>query len=374
MAGPAMLYLGLMSGTSLDGVDAALLEVGPDRPTLRGVHHRPLPQELRREILALNRPGGIDELDRMGQLDRRLGQLFAETATQLLRHTGLAADDLRAIGSHGQTLRHRPPGMLPPELAFTLQIGDPATIAEHTGILTVADFRRRDLAAGGQGAPLVPAFHQAMFAGTVHRAIVNIGGMANITLLASGQAPTGFDTGPGNVLMDAWCRLHLQQPHDEGGRWAAGGQVDEALLDALLQHPFFAQPPPKSTGRESFHLPWLEQVLEQHATTREPQDIQATLLELTARSIARAIQDAGDVAEVYCCGGGAHNRFLLERLTRLLSPRRVATTEVLGLHPDWVEAAAFGWLAHLALNHQPGSVPEVTGATAPRILGAIYPA
>lgn len=370
-------FIGLMSGTSLDAVDAVLLVLDDHNsmPVLEAVHSEPLPQIAREAIVALNRPGGSDEIERMSVLDRELGALFAAAANALLATARIDARQVRAIGTHGQTLRHRPPGQIDAAKAFTLQIGDAATIAELTGITTVADFRRRDIAAGGQGAPLVPAFHQAIFAHPERsRAIINIGGMANITLLPGTGTVSGFDVGPGNVLMDAWNQLQRDRPYDSGGSWAASGSVDRDLLTALLAHPYFRIVPPKSTGRETFNLHWIETLVARQIRRPAPVDVQATLLELTAQSIANAVIEADAVSEVYCCGGGAYNRHLMQRLGQLLQPRQLGTTAQLGLAPEWVEAAAFAWLASRTIAGLPGNAAAVTGARGPRILGAIHPA
>ncbi len=348
-------YVGLMSGTSMDSIDAAL--VGLSREDCHLIHaiSYPLPADLRAELAALCAPGP-GEIDRLGVVDRRLGRSFAEAVNQLLADSAVSPEAVRAIGSHGQTVRHRP------NLGadnFSLQIGDPNTIAQATGITTVADFRRRDLAAGGQGAPLAPAFHAALFAGDQGRAVVNIGGIANVTLLSPDAPPLGFDTGPGNGLMDDWIQLHRQQPYDPDGQWADSGTPIPTLLETLLQDPYFTRPIPKSTGREEFHRQWLQHHLGE--TVYAAADVQATLLELTATSIARAIEALpAPVAEVYICGGGAYNGALMRRLSGHLHPRPVSTTAALGIAPEWVEAAAFAWLAHQTLAGLPGNLPSVT--------------
>jgi anhydro-N-acetylmuramic acid kinase len=362
------LYVGLMSGTSLDGIDAALIDFGAARPRLLHALCRPLPDDLRDELAALCH-GCRDEIERMGRADRALGLLLAETVEMLLAESGVARQSIRAIGSHGQTIRHRPDGTLP----FTLQIGDPTTIAHRTGITTVADFRRRDVAAGGQGAPLVPPFHRALFAGERPRAIVNIGGMANVTALGGNGQLLGFDTGPGNVLLDIWAQRHGRGSCDIDGQWAASGQVADALLRQLLDEPFFRLPPPKSTGRERFGPAWLDHQLLLSGAAVDPADLQATLAELTAASIADAVAALPfAVDEVYVCGGGACNRDLMQRLARRLQPRPLATTTALGIAPEWVEAAAFAWLAQQTLAGLPGNEPAVTGAERHCILGAIH--
>jgi len=363
-------YIGLISGTSMDGIDAALLDFNP-QPRLLAHHSHPLPDAIRQQLYKLQTPGQ-DELTTAMRLDVELGRLFAAAANALLKKAGLSATQVAAIGSHGQTLRHYPDGATP----STLQIGDPNLIAELTGITTVADLRRRDMAAGGQGAPLVPAFHAGVFRQTgSNRAILNIGGIANLTLLPAGAAApvTGFDTGPGNGLMDAWIEQHHGQAYDRDGEWAASGHVHPGLLERLLHDPYFDRTPPKSTGREYFNLAWLQPRLEPFADLA-PRDVQATLCELSARSIAEALQESlGSVDEVLICGGGVHNRTLRQRLEELLTPARVTSTAGAGLDPDWVEAAAFAWLARQTLNGEPGNLPSVTGASHPVVLGGIYP-
>jgi len=366
-------YLGLMSGTSVDGVDAALLafdtDRGSDRFDVLATLGRPHPPALRDAIATLCTPGD-DGLDEAGRVDRAVAVAFADTALALLEQAGIDAARVSAIGSHGQTVRHRPEGDAP----FTLQLGDPSTIAERTGITTVADFRRRDIAAGGEGAPLAPAFHRACFgAPGRRRAIVNIGGIANATLLEGETLVAGFDTGPGNTLLDAWSRRHLGADYDAGGAWSAEGTVIPALLDGALSDAFFQRAGPRSTGREHFSDAWLDSLLAA-VPDADPRDVQATLAALTAQGITRGLERAGFRAdEVYVCGGGAHNDDLMRRLHRALEPARLATTQALGLDPDWVEAAAFAWLARETLAGRPGNAPAVTGAAGPRVLGGIYP-
>ncbi len=369
-----MHYIGLMSGTSADAIDAVVVSLpatGPFR-FLVGYHH-PLPITVKNAIHALSH-SGADEIERLGRLHTELGELFAEAARAVLERSGLKTTDIRAIGSHGQTVRHRPGHAHP----FSLQLGNPSVIAERTGITTVADFRARDLAAGGQGAPLVPAFHRDVFrAPGRNRAIVNIGGIANVTFLPAddGDAVLGFDTGPGNTLLDAWARRHLDRERDDGGRWAAGGRMSETLLAELLADPYFAAAPPKSTGREQFNLAWLEARLARQPKPPAPQDVQATLLTLTARTIAQALRRfLSGVDEIHVCGGGSRNPALLASLRREAERIPVLTTEALGLHPDWVEACAFAWLAHRTLEGLAGNLPSATGATHEAILGGIYKA
>lgn len=369
------LYIGLMSGTSMDAIDAVLVDFSQG-VRLRGTHSRPLPSALRQELSDLCQ-SGPDEIERMGRLDTELGEHFAAAALGVLKNSSHQAADVRAIGSHGQTIRHRPQG----PHAFTLQIGSPAVIAEHAGIMVVADFRRRDMAAGGQGAPLVPAFHSNVFSSRHrHRIVLNLGGIANITVLPAGNtdAVRGFDTGPANMLMDAWCQLHKHQPYDTGGKWAASGTVNSELLAQMLAHPFFKRPAPKSTGREDFHLDWVQQALQKMNRRITTEDVQATLLELTAASIASAI-DAIETTglakgDLLLCGGGAFNTALWHRLQALLPSWELHSTADFGLAPTWVEATAFAWLARQTLLRLPGNLPAVTGAAGPRILGGIYPA
>jgi anhydro-N-acetylmuramic acid kinase len=368
------LYLGLMSGTSMDAVDVCLATFG-DTPQLLATLRREMPAPLRQalhELIECN--SGDTTLARIGQLDAELGELFAAAALELLGEHRLQAGQVRAIGSHGQTVWHQPQGPYP----FSLQLGDPARIAERTGITTVADFRRRDIAAGGQGAPLVPAFHAAIFhSNEEYRVILNIGGMANITLLPADSAQTtasGFDTGPGNVLLDLHAQRHLDTDCDIDGALAAQGRCDPALLAAMLDDPYFALPPPKSTGREYFNARWLDHHLSRHSLPAAA-DVQATLAELTARSIAGAIeQHMPDCSRVLVCGGGVHNGHLMERLAALLPHSRIEPTTPYGIEPDWVEAMAFAWLAQQTVTGRPGNLPAVTGASRPVILGAIHPA
>lgn len=367
-------YIGLMSGTSVDAIDAALVEFNADTCALIGHHSEPIPAGLREAILTLCNPGD-NEIDRAGIADRMLGEAFAAAVSGLLAKSRCQAKEITAIGSHGQTIRHRPPQPgRPTNEAFTLQIGDPTTIAELTGICTVADFRRRDIAAGGQGAPLVPLFHQACFAmASRQRAVVNIGGMANVSLLDGEDGICGYDTGPGNVLLDHWANLHLGKAYDPGGEWAGSGTVNETLLEAMLEHGFFRLPAPKSTGREDFNGAWLAAQLKDSYDGLAPENIQATLLELTARSIHDSLADSA-VDEIYLCGGGVHNQVLVQRLQELSAPRPVMTTAELGIPPDWVEASAFAWLARQCKLGLTGSNSSVTGTRGPRVLGAIYPA
>tara|TARA_R110001599_G_scaffold279086_2_gene480421 strand:- start:28096 stop:29226 length:1131 start_codon:yes stop_codon:yes gene_type:complete len=361
-----------MSGTSIDSIDAVLAHISHHGHALQATLEHPIPPDLRQAIADISQPGD-NEVERMGILDRQLGELFADACTALLDHAGVAASDVFVIGSHGQTIRHRPPSG-GNATAYTLQIGDPNTIAERTGITTVADFRRRDVAAGGEGAPLAPAFHAAAFARAgVNRAVVNIGGIANVSLLAGDALLSGFDTGPGNTLLDQWVHRHRGDRYDRDGAWAAEGAVDRPLLARMQQHPFLAQQGARSTGKEAFHLSWLASCLA-GLPFLNPQDVQATLAEFTAQCIADSILGGAlPVDEVYVCGGGAYNTDLMRRLYHRLAPARLTSTAELGLAPEWVEGAAFAWLAWRTLNNLNGSAAEVTGAAGARVLGGIYP-
>ncbi|AVT17728.1 anhydro-N-acetylmuramic acid kinase [Paracidovorax avenae] len=375
MTSPMMTerYIGLMSGTSLDGVDGALVEFEEGMPLrVAGFASAPLPDALKAELLALN-ASGADELHRAALAANALASIYAEVVQGLLQAARLGPADVQAIGAHGQTVRHRP-GLFD-GTGYTLQLNSPALLAERTGIAVVADFRSRDVAAGGQGAPLVPAFHQAVFGrpGTTV-CVLNIGGIANLSVLGAQGGVLGFDCGPGNALMDHWCGLHTGQPYDAGGSWAAQGRVQPALLERLLSEPYLHQPPPKSTGRDLFNAAWLQSHL-QELPPLPPPDVQATLTELTARACVMAMESHGQGGrQLAVCGGGARNGLLMRRLAALLPGVEVLTTDAFGLPPQQVEAAAFAWLAHRALHRLPGNLPQVTGATGPRVLGALYPA
>ncbi len=366
-------YAGVMSGTSLDGVDAVIAafpeKTGiPFSCVLRGSASVSFPEALRAELLALQTPGA-DELARSARAANALADLYAQAVREAARQAGMDVTQLRAAGVHGQTVRHCP------DEAWSCQLNNPARVVEHLGIDVVADFRSRDLAAGGQGAPLVPAFHAAMFGGTSkHRVIVNIGGIANLTDLPPQGSVRGFDTGPGNVLLDAWYTQHRQGTFDRDGAWAASGQVSSALLAVLLDEPFFRRRPPKSTGRDLFNPAWLNTHLTSFPSL-SPVDVQATLLRLTATSLAAAIsENAAAAEEIFVCGGGAYNTALMEALTVALAPRTVRATDVLGVAAQHVEALAFAWLARETLARRAGNLPEVTGSRGKRILGAVYPA
>ncbi|QOW19675.1 anhydro-N-acetylmuramic acid kinase [Lysobacter ciconiae] len=381
----AGLFIGLMSGTSADGIDAALVRFDADADAGAGcrlVHGHTCAWDAptRARLLELGQGAPIESIDELGTLDVHIAECFAEAALELIRAAGVDAAQVRAIGSHGQTIRHRPAGAaFDGRHRFTMQLGDGNVIAERTGIATVADFRRRDVAAGGQGAPLLPALHAAILRSeSENRAVLNLGGIANLTLLpascdgVSGAGVRGFDTGPANALMDAWCQRHLGQPFDRAGAFAARGTVDQALLARLLQEPWFAQAPPKSTGREQFQLKWLQARLR---GDERPENVQATLLELTASTIADALLALQpDTTRVLVCGGGVHNPVLLRRLECRLPGVAIESTAVHGLDPDHVEAMGFAWLARQTLAGLPGNLPAVTGARGPRTLGVIYPA
>lgn len=366
------IYIGLMSGTSMDAIDGVLVDFSQGMRLLAS-HSEPLQEPLRQEIAALC-TSGIDEIERMGRLDTELGHRFAGVALAVLAASGLDAGRVRAIGSHGQTIRHRPRCEAP----FTLQIADPNIIAERCGIPVIADFRRRDMAAGGQGAPLVPAFHAGVFGGGAsHRVILNLGGIANITILPAGQPGSvrGHDTGPANILMDAWCQSHRGRPYDANGEWAASGTVQPDLLARLLAWPYFHRQPPKSTGREEFSLEWLRGQLDALGQPVPEANVQATLLELTATTVADGIRGTGlPGGEILLCGGGAFNSSLWRRLQQLLPEWTLRSTADFGLAPTWVEATAFAWLARQTILGLPGNLPAVTGATGPRVLGSLHPA
>ncbi|MDQ2972107.1 MAG: anhydro-N-acetylmuramic acid kinase [Pseudomonadota bacterium] len=361
------LYLGLISGTSADGIDAALCSFEP-APRLHAALTHPYPGDLRARILQLAQGDGATTLDEIGALDARIGQCFADAALALFAQSATAPQDVRAIGSHGQTLRHRPNA----NPRFTLQLGDPNLIVERARITTVADFRRADFAAGGQGAPLLPIFHAALLGKhDATRAVLNLGGIANLTVLHADGRVIGFDTGPANGLLDAWCTLHTGEPYDRGGAFAARGQVGVALLTRLLGDPYLVRAPPKSTGREHFHLDWLRARLEDLPLS--PEDVQATLIQLTARSVAEAVAaHANDAEEILVCGGGVHNPVLMRALQHELAPRVATSTTRYGIDPDYVEAMAFAWLARERLEGRPGNLPSVTGAKGPRVLGGVY--
>lgn len=361
------IYVGVMSGTSLDGIDAVAADFSTPRPQVLGHAHAPFEPGLRSALLELNR-AGTDELARAALASRQLVDAAVPVIRRVLGLAGLQSSQVRAVGMHGQTVRHRP------DLGYTIQLNAPARMAEALGIEVIADFRSRDLAAGGHGAPLVPAFHAKFFSGAEPRAIVNIGGIANVTLLpAMGQGEVrGFDCGPGNVLLDLWAQRHLGVPMDEGGRWARGGRVDEALLTIWRRDAFLVAAPPKSTGRDRFNADWLAAAT---PADRDPQDVQASLVELTAAAIADAVERWHPSARhLIVCGGGARNAYLMERISRRSPRRAVAASDAFGVDPTQVEALAFAWLARACVRGDAGNLPAVTGARGPRVLGARYPA
>lgn len=364
------LYLGLISGTSADGIDVALASFDP-APRLHAALTQPYPDDLRRRILDLAQGDGRIALDELGALDVEIAQNFAAAANTLLQRERIEAKTVTALGTHGQTVRHRPLQKPP----YTLQLGDPNVIAELTRIATIADFRRRDIAAGGQGAPLAPAFHAAMLPHDGRtRVVLNLGGIANITILpgATTTPVLGFDTGPASCLLDAWAQQHLGTAFDKDGAFAAAGNVDAALLARLLEEPHFAAPPPKSTGREVFHLAWLQQRL--HGFPIAAANIQATLVALTARSIADAVRaHATDASELLVCGGGVHNPVLMQAIADELAPMPVASTAARGIDPDFVEAMLFAWLACARMRgREIADLAAVTGARGARVLGGVY--
>lgn len=366
------LYIGLMSGTSLDGVDGVLVDFQRQTHVLQHAGCG-FPVGLRAELMELN-TAGENELHRAALAANALVACYADVVRQLLQQAGLPPQAVQAIGAHGQTVRHRP--QMFDGTGYTLQLNNPALLAERCGISVVADFRSRDVAAGGQGAPLVPAFHQSVF-GLPGKTLLalNIGGISNLSVLPADGQVSGFDCGPGNALMDAWCQRHTGRPYDDGGAWAASGRVLPALLQRLLAEPFLQQPPPKSTGRDLFNAHWLQQRLEQLPPDTRAEDVQATLTEFTARACADSAMRWGrDAAQLLVCGGGALNGHLMARIAALLPGMQVESTEAGGLPPLQVEAAAFAWLARQTLRGLPGNLARVTGAQGPRVLGAIYPA
>jgi anhydro-N-acetylmuramic acid kinase len=365
------LYLGLMSGTSIDGVDVALVDFCGHHPSLLDCQTFDFPPSLANVLHQLCAPG-VNEIELMGRADRAVAEVFANASLQLLKDNGVLPEQITAIGSHGQTIRHVPLG----EHSFSLQIGDPNTLATLTGIDVIADFRRKDIALGGQGAPLVPAFHKAVFASTTKsRVVINIGGIANITYLpkCGSDDIIGYDTGPGNTLLDLWCKLHTGQNYDEKGQWAAQRSADSELFKLLCSHPYFLLPAPKSTGREQFNLPWLQQALSSITRHIDPQVVQATLVMLTTDTIAAQVLQFKDVEQVYICGGGAQNEFLVEELKSKLKGCELFTTDELGVEADAVESMAFAWLAYAYVNNIQGSVASVTGATKGAVLGTFCP-
>ena len=361
-------YVGIMSGTSLDGIDAVLADFNSQPPSLLNTFYQPYSNNLRKQILDLHQ-SGKNELHLASMLSNKLAHCYAKAVISLLTKHKIKSKSVAAIGCHGQTVRHCPQ----PEFSYSIQLGNAALLAELTGITVVADFRSRDIAAGGQGAPLVPGFHQLMFQDPkINRVIINIGGISNITSLAPNTKVMGFDCGPGNLLMDSWCQRHLETTYDKNGKWADSGKVIPELLEKLISLKFFSTPPPKSTGREMFNLAWLENHL---SGNEKPEDVQATLLQLTSTAITNAIWAwFPDTTEIYLCGGGARNKALSSKIQISLPGKKVAPTDALGANADWLEAFAFAWLAKQAIQRVPSSLPSVTNAKGERILGAIYQA
>jgi len=365
----AKYYIGLMSGTSMDGVDAVLVDFSNDKLNIVATHEKEIPAILLKDLHRLADPTTGD-INLLGQCDRACGELFAIATNELLKKANVTSSQVIAVGSHGQTVRHMPDLAYP----FSLQIGDPSTLAVMTDIDTIADFRRKDIALGGQGAPLVPAFHQQQFSDDkLSRVILNIGGISNITWLSNEGHVKGFDTGPGNTLLDKWFGLHNDGNYDESGDWGATGQVCPTLLVNLLSHPYFSAPAPKSTGRELFNLAWLQQHLNDFGDISTA-DVQATLAQLTAQSIATEVMALGKVDQLFVCGGGIYNVDLIARIQALLPAITIASTQQLGLAPQWVEAVAFSWLAYCFINNKASNLPQVTGAKKAAILGSFYPA
>lgn len=369
-----LYYIGLMSGTSLDGIDAALIAIESDSPPrLLATHAEPMPDELHHLLLTLCHAEQVS-FAQLAAAEHAFCQCQARAVQQLLAPLSISTKQISAIGSHGQTIEHAPVGHGEGP-AYTMQLDNPSLLAELTGCTVVADFRRRDLAAGGQAAPLAPAFHQALFGrADAHQVVLNLGGFANLTWLSSQQSDPviGFDTGPANVLLDGWFAQHQGGRFDQNGDWAASGKVDNELLARMISEPFFQQPPPRSTGRELFHLDWLRK----HLTGREAAaDVQTTLAELTAVSVAQGINQLlsnNDPLTLITAGGGAHNRYLMQRLAHHLPHAVLTSPAAYGWPEDWIEAGAFAWLAHQRLQHLPGNLPSVTGAQGDRILGGIY--
>ncbi|WP_337879606.1 anhydro-N-acetylmuramic acid kinase [Rheinheimera sp.] len=360
----SQLYVGIMSGTSLDGIDLALVDFSSPAPVLVRTHHCAFPAALRQQLFALSQPGA-NEIDCLGLAEAQLAEAYAAATLQLLKRAGVTASAVKAIGCHGQTIRHRPDG----HYGFTYQAGDMFRLAVQSQIRVISQFRQKDMALGGQGAPLVPAFHQAVFASlTEARAVVNIGGIANATLLCPGLPVTGFDTGPGNCLMDLWVQQHGLGPYDQNGDFAASGQLHAGLLQSLWQDPYFSRTGPKSTGREYFNQQWLNQALQGFALPAA--DVQRTLTRFTAETIMAALPK--NVAQLYLCGGGAYNAQLVRELQQLRPAAAVDSTKALGIDPNWVEAMAFAWLAFAYDQKLPGNLPEVTGASKATVLGVEF--
>lgn len=376
--GDPLYTIGLLSGTSADATDGVLVKWLDEQPQVIAKCNLPIPNTLRDSVIGLanNLP---NEIEQIRSLDLAFAKLFSQTAMQLCQDSGIPHQNITAIGCHGQTIRHYPPPQDESTLGFSLQIGDANIIAETCGITTVADMRRRDIAVGGHGAPLAPGLHAALFRSpTKDRVILNTGGIANITMLSPNRDVLGFDTGPANGLMDAWCLRHTNRSYDDSGLWASQGHTDADLLQHLLAHPFFKQTPPKSTGREDFNLQWLDEVLNQLGKTLEPVDVQATLMSLSVETISQAIEnlDLAHFVEVYICGGGAHNTAFCEQLKLRLNSgylsATLSSTSALGIEPDWVEAVCFAWIAKRTMEGKTSNLPSVTGAKKAVVLGGIY--
>lgn len=367
-------YVGVLSGTSIDGLSLCLVDLSQPAPLLIHALCLPFPGPLQTQLRSLASGGEDNELHRCALAEGALGEFISESVLKLLNEAGTTPAQVRAIGSHGQTIRHSPPGR--ETLGYSVQIGDPNRIAERTGITVVADFRRRDMAAGGQGAPLVPAFHAAVFSSQGEtRAVLNLGGIANLTLLPRGGVVSGFDTGPANTLLDRWCERHTGRAFDASGAWAREGKIDVPLLERLLNDAYFSHPAPKSTGPEYFNLHWLQERGGEQVDGLPAQDVQATLTALSALSVANALQQAQPGTQrLLACGGGVLNTFLMEILQEKLPGITLETTDAHGVPAPWVEALAFAWLAQQTLNGRPGNLPAVTGAARPVVLGGIYPA
>lgn len=367
------LFIGLMTGTSVDAIDAALCRFDDTGITLINAINAPLTAALQSNIRSLFEPGN-NEIELLGRLDITLAEAYANAVETLIQCSNVNRDQITAIGCHGQTLRHRPPRR-DQETAFTLQIGDPNTLATLTGVPVVADFRRKDLTLGGEGAPLAPGFHHYLARAEVKPlGVLNIGGIANLSVISASEPELiGFDTGPGNALLDYWVTKYRGEKHDDKGAWAAQGTVNPDLLAHFLHHPYFKMPPPKSTGKEEFSTRWLEQVLADfNANNICDVDIQATLLELSAVSIAEQVRFYSPLQSLYLCGGGIHNDFLIARLRAHLPQLDIKSTQTLGVHPDWIEACAFAWLAKKRVDHETGNIPAVTGAKRSAILGGLW--
>ncbi len=367
----SQLHIGLMSGTSMDAVDCVLIDLSEPINVIDFVNVD-IPTKLKQDIIDLCQEHGDNQIKKLGETDVELGKLFASAVISILEKNQIDASQIQAIGSHGQTVRHQPPGKN--DKAFTIQIADPNTIAALTEITTVADFRRKDMALGGQGAPLLPVFHQEIFKSTeIDRVILNIGGIANITLLRKDDTHImGFDTGPGNILLDSWIQKNLNQHFDEDGKWAATGKSNLELLTFMLEDSFFSSPPPKSTGREYFNSLWIDKIIADYAKDISPQDVQATLIELTAISIAQAIKDLLDTGEVIVCGGGTKNTKLIQSLANQLESFKISNSDDYGIDSNALEAIAFAWFANKTLNRQALEFTTITGSSRPHVMGGIY--